>query len=95
MKWLDLFSGVGMYSHGLNQAGHEIIGFCEGDKYCQNILKKHWPTKPISSCIKSLTRALMVSSAAGRAKILASPAKVPDYKEAVLASGDINSAPFA
>ena len=95
MRWLDLFSGVGMYSHGLNQAGHETIGFCEGDDYCQKILKKHWPTKPISSCIKSLTKALMASSAAGRARILALPAGAPDYQEAVRACGDTCSAPFA
>ncbi len=84
-----------MYSLGLKQARHETIGFCEGDKYCQKILKQHWPTKPISSCIKSLTKALMASSAAGRARILALPAGAPDYQEAVQASGDINCAPFA
>ena len=84
-----------MYSLGLKQARHETIGFCEGDKYCQKILKQHWPTKPISSCIKSLTKALMASSAAGRARILALPAKAPDYQEAVRACGDTCSAPFA
>jgi len=26
MKWLDLFSGIGMYALGLEQAGHEVIG---------------------------------------------------------------------
>lgn len=46
MRWLDLFSGVGMYGLGLEQAGHEIIGFCEVDKFCHKILKKHWKTKP-------------------------------------------------
>lgn len=84
-----------MYSHGLNQAGHEVIGFCEGDEYCQKILKKHWPTKPISSCVKSLTRALMPSLAAGRAKILALPAKVPDYQASALDYGGISLKPFA
>jgi len=95
VKWLDVFSGVGMYAYGLNQAGHEVIGFCEGDDYCQQVRKKHWPTKPISSCIKSLTKGLMASSAAGRAKILALPERAPDYQESVLVSGNTSYAPFA
>lgn len=61
MRWLDLFSGVGMYGLGLEQAGHEVIGFCESDKWARKILKKHWKTKPISWCVKSLRMALMES----------------------------------
>lgn len=97
MKFLDTFSGVGMYAKGLEQAGHEIIGFCEGNEYCQKILKKHWKTKPISWCIKSLTRALMASSAAGRAKILAWGGEInpPDYKASVLVCGAGYLEPFA
>ena len=59
MKWLDLFSGIGMYARGLEQAGHEVIGFCENDTWARKILKKHWPTKPISSSIELLNKALM------------------------------------
>lgn len=80
MKWLDLFSGVGMYALGLEQAGHEVIGFCEVDKFCQKILKKHWPTKPISSCIKSLNKALTESSEVFLAKTLVRPAKAKGFK---------------
>lgn len=58
MRWLDLFSGCGMYALGLEQAGHEVIGFCEVDKFCHKILKKHWPTKPISWDILSLNKVL-------------------------------------
>ena len=68
MKWLDLFSGIGMYALGLEQAGHEVIGFCEVDKFCHKILKKHWPTKPISWSIQSLNVALMGLSAASHAR---------------------------
>lgn len=70
MRWLDLFSGIGMYATGLEQAGHQVIGFCERDAFCQKILKKHYPMKPISWCIKSLNRELMASLAAHRAKII-------------------------
>ena len=69
MKWLDLFSGGGMYSRGLEQAGHEVIGFCEVDKFCHKILKKHWPMKPISWSIELLNKALTELSAAGHAQI--------------------------
>lgn len=47
-----------MYALGLEQAGHEVIGFCEVDKFCHKILKKHWPTKPISWSIEYLTEKL-------------------------------------
>jgi len=71
MRWLDLFSGVGMYALGLEQAGHEVIGFCEKDIWARKILKKHWPTKPISSCIKSLNKALTESLVDSHAKMSA------------------------
>lgn len=95
MKWLDLFSGVGMYAVGLEQAGHEVSGFCESEEFCQKILKKHWPMKPVSSCIKSLTRALTESLAAGRVRISASRDTAPDYQASVLVYGDTCLEPFA
>lgn len=69
MRWLDLFSGIGMYALGLEQAGHEVIGFCENDPWARKILKKHWPTKPISSSVKLLEGMLT-------GLLLASPAKM-------------------
>lgn len=80
MKWLDLFSGCGMYALGLEQAGHEVVGFCEVDKFCQRILKKHWPTKPISSSIELLNRVLMESLVGSPVKISASQEKRQGYK---------------
>lgn len=79
MKWLDLFSGCGMYALGLEQAGHEVIGFCERDKFCQKLLKKHWPMKPISSSIELLNKALMELSEDFRARISAYPEKSAGY----------------
>jgi hypothetical protein len=70
MKVLDLFSGIGMYALGAEQAGHEVIGFCEKDVWARKILKKHWPMKPISSCIKSLNEALIASLGDSHVKIL-------------------------
>lgn len=80
LKWLDLFSGGGMYTLGLEQAGHEVIGSCEVDKFCHKILKKHWSMKPISWSIESLNKALMESSEAFRARTFPSPVKKQGYR---------------
>ena len=54
MKVLDLFSGVGGFSLGLERAGMETIAFCEKDKKAQLVLKKHWPDVPIYEDVKDL-----------------------------------------
>lgn len=83
MKWLDLFSGIGMYAKGLEEAGHDVLGFCEIEEYAKCVLKKHWPMKPISSSIQSLNRGLTASLAASRAKIFHLQAKVPALPDPV------------
>jgi hypothetical protein len=47
VKVLDLFSGIGGFSLGLERAGMETVAFCEFDKKAQLVLKKHWPDVPI------------------------------------------------
>tara|TARA_R110002049_G_scaffold294663_1_gene481406 strand:- start:153 stop:1244 length:1092 start_codon:yes stop_codon:yes gene_type:complete len=43
LKLLDLFSGIGGFSYGLEQTqGFETIAFCEKDEFCQKVLRKHW-----------------------------------------------------
>ena len=46
LKVLDLFSGIGGFSLGLERAGMETVAFCEIDQFCQQVLKKHWPNIP-------------------------------------------------
>ena len=56
LQHLDLFSGIGGFSLGLEEIGLvETVAFCDFDKYCQQVLKKHWPNVPIFSDIKELT----------------------------------------
>lgn len=55
MKVLDLFSGIGGFSLGLERAGMKTIAFCEIEPFCRKILKKHWPDTPIFKDIKELT----------------------------------------
>lgn len=54
MKVLDLFSGIGGFSLGLDRAGMQTVAFCEIDPHCRKILKKHWPNTPIYEDISKL-----------------------------------------
>ena len=54
MRVLDLFSGIGGFSLGLESAGMETVAFCEQDTFCQKVLAHHWPTLPIHSDITEL-----------------------------------------
>ena len=55
MDILDLFSGIGGFSLGLERAGMQTIAFCEVDPACRRVLKKHWPDVPIFEDVKTLT----------------------------------------
>ena len=55
MRNLDLFSGIG----GFTYAGEKLVGgitttqFVENNKFCQEILRKHWPDIPIHDDIRT------------------------------------------
>ena len=53
MKVLDLFSGIGGFSLGLERAGMEPVACCEIDPFCQKVLKKHWQDVPIYKDVKN------------------------------------------
>lgn len=55
MKVLDLFSGIGGFSLGLEKAGMETVAFCEIDPHCSKVLEKHWPRVDNFRDIKQLT----------------------------------------
>jgi DNA (cytosine-5)-methyltransferase 1 len=44
---IDLFSGIGGFALAARWAGIETVQFVEIDKFCQKVLKKHWPGVPI------------------------------------------------
>jgi len=54
MRVLDLFSGIGGFSLGLERAGMETVAFCEFDKHAQKVLAKHWPNIPIHEDVREL-----------------------------------------
>ena len=56
MRVLDLFSGIGGFSLGLQWAGgFDTVAFCESEPFCQKVLAKHWPSVPCYDDIRTLT----------------------------------------
>jgi len=55
MKVLDLFSGIGGFSLGLESTGHfETIAFVEKDEFCQKVLRKNFKNIPIEGDIRNV-----------------------------------------
>jgi DNA (cytosine-5)-methyltransferase 1 len=55
LKVLDLFSGIGGFSLGLEKTqGFETVAFCEIDEKAQRVLKKHWANVPIYPDVSTL-----------------------------------------
>ena len=55
LKLLDLFSGIGGFSLGLESTGYfETIGFVEKDEFCQKVLKKNFNNIPIESEVRNV-----------------------------------------
>ena len=56
MKVLDLFSGIGGFSYGLEKLGFKTVAFCEIDKFCKLLLQKHWKGTKIYDDVKEITK---------------------------------------
>lgn len=101
LKVLDLFSGIGGFSLGLERAGDfETVAFCENNEFASKVLGKWWPTVPnfrhgIIGLNSLLRRVRTSSRPAFRARTFHSQAKVPDLPEPVRDSFGRSCEPFA
>ena len=59
MRVLDLFSGIGGFSLGLERAGMKTVAFCENDAKCRQVLTKHWPAVPQFEDVKELSKEVL------------------------------------
>jgi DNA-cytosine methyltransferase len=56
LRHLDLFSGIGGFSLGMEATGgFETVAFCEIEEYPRKVLQKHWPYVKQYKDIKELT----------------------------------------
>ena len=56
IRLLDLFSGIGGFSLGLERTGgFKPVAFCEIEPFCRQVLKKHWPEVMQYDDIRTLT----------------------------------------
>lgn len=56
MKHLDLFSGIGGFSYAADQVWENVEHtFCDIDKFCNKVIRKHWPEAKIYEDIRTIT----------------------------------------
>ena len=66
LKLLDLFSGIGGFSLGLERSGaFETVAFCEINPFNRRVLAKHWPGVPCYDDVKNLTAKTLADDGVG------------------------------
>jgi len=55
MNHLDLFSGIGGFSLGMERAGFNTVAMCEIEEDQRKVLKKYWKDIPIYCDVKDIT----------------------------------------
>ena len=62
LRVLDLFSGIGGFSLGLERTGgFSTVAFCEIEPFPRRVLAKHWPEVPQYDDVRTLTAARLAA----------------------------------
>ncbi len=62
LRVLDLFSGIGGFSLGLERTGgFETVAFCEINPFCRRVLERHWPWVRQYCDVEALTAAQLAT----------------------------------
>jgi len=65
-RLLDLFSGIGGFSLGLERSGgFRTVAFCEIEPFPRRVLAKHWPGVPIYDDVRTLTAERLAADGIG------------------------------
>lgn len=72
---LDLFSGIGGFSLGLERAKHngkkfKTVAFCEIEDFPRKVLAKHWPEVPCYGDVRTLTAEQLVLDGIGTIDVI-------------------------
>lgn len=71
LRVLDLFSGIGGFSLGLERTGgFKTVAFCEIEPFPRRVLAKHWPEVPCYDDVRELTLERLVDDGVGRPSVI-------------------------
>jgi DNA (cytosine-5)-methyltransferase 1 len=71
LRVLDLFSGIGGFSLGLERTGgFKTVAFCEIEPFCRKVLAKHWPEVPCYDDVRTLTAARLIRDGIGPVDVI-------------------------
>ena len=68
MNVLDLFSGIGGFSLGLERAGMRTVAFCEIDHFCRKVIARNFPGRPIFDDVRTLTGKIVADAICGQVR---------------------------
>jgi DNA (cytosine-5)-methyltransferase 1 len=85
---LSLFSGIGGDDLASEWAGIETVCFVEIDKYCQKVLKRHWPDIPIIEKVQDVTKEKVMAYARllGQAKCEKQTTGIEQHSKEIIAN---------